>query len=139
MRLEGKTFDIAGKGVLEVIHTGGGVLAMQGNVKDDKGNNVLVIIGEEGYITINKKNPEHVEFDREYIDLETYNDEVIAEEYYWGHEYDLQLIIAQYDQDEGYMVSMKGLEVFDKDTIKALVSASDKFDKDIKELRGWNS
>lgn len=135
----GKEFDIAGKGTLTAVNTGGHIYILEGNVQDLNGNNLYVVISEESEIIVNKKNPEHADFVHEYIDMETYHHNEIGDQFYFGYESELQVIIAGYSNEyQCEMFSLKAFELFDLGVITALAKASDEFDKDIKKMRGWD-
>lgn len=122
MTLEGKVFGIAGKGRLSVVNTGGSVLALEGDIKDLKGNDILVIVSQEGDVIATQKNPYHREFYYDYISSSVYNDRQIGEQYYWGYEYDLQVLLGYYSKTE-FTFNETAIKLFGETVLEELNEA----------------
>ncbi|WNW25104.1 hypothetical protein RS399_04095 [Bacillus inaquosorum] len=126
MTLEGKVFGIAGKGRLSVVNTGGSVLALEGDIKDLKGNDILVIVSQEGDVIATQKNPYHREFYYDYISSSVYNDRQIGEQYYWGYEYDLQVflqVLLGYCSKKEFTFNETAIKLFGETVLEELNEA----------------
>lgn len=111
--------NVANKGTLDALHTGGGIMNLVGDVKTKNGDMIHVVAYEEG-ATIFKKNPDHTEYAKGYIDTANYHDEIIGERYYWGHEWGLQVPIVEYSLGT-VIATPQMLEVFDTDVVESLL------------------
>lgn len=110
---------------VRIFNSGGGVPLADGNITSRDGSPVYVVLDEEGNIVVNRRNPNH-NYPNEYIDQQTYDDEVLGEQYYWGNEYDLQETLAK-REGEKYFINALALKLFSEDVLDGLIKASINF------------